>query len=55
MTNSAKRLKLGDVMSGNAGWVIVCGAEICGIALTFWIELSARGRFVDTGDRRGRR
>jgi hypothetical protein len=30
-------------MSGNASWAMVCGAEICGIALTFWIGLTRQG------------
>jgi hypothetical protein len=42
MAHSAKRVRLGDEMSGSASWVIVCGGEICGIALTFWIGLTRK-------------
>jgi hypothetical protein len=48
MTNRAKKLRLGGRMSGNASWVIVCEGEICGIALTFWIDLTRQEPIHDS-------
>jgi hypothetical protein len=35
-------------MSGNASWAIVCGGEICGIELTFWIGLTGQEPIHDS-------
>jgi hypothetical protein len=43
MTNRAKKLRLGEGMSGNGMRVGACGVKMSGIALTFWIRTDAPG------------